>query len=114
MFRQTLAAFALGTALVSGSAAAFAQPYGPPPGAGPGPYADTFTEPHRLRAVITNFSGGFHMMVRVRENFIPVNLHQGTIIHPTGLTLHNGMLVRVDGYYNGNGVFIAERITLVA
>lgn len=110
MFRQTLAALALGSAVLAGSVAAYAQPYGPPPG----PFADQFNHPHRLRAVITNFSGGFNMTVRVHEQFIPVNLHQGTIIHPTGLTLHNGMLVRIDGYYNGSGTFIAERITLIA
>jgi len=105
-----LTALALGSAILGGTAAANAQTYGPPPG----PYADTFTQPHRLRAVVTQFEGGFNMTVRVHENFIPVNLHQGTIIHPTGLTLHRGMLVRIDGYYNGGGTFIAERITLVA
>ncbi len=109
MFRQSLAALALGSAILAGSAVC-AQPYGPPPG----PYADTYARPHRLRAFITNFHGGFNMTVRVREQFIPVNLHQGTIIHPTGLTLHNGMLVRVDGYYNGTGTFIADRITLLS
>lgn len=111
MIRQTLAALALGSALLGGTAA-YAQPYGPPPG--PGPFAETFTSPHRLRAIVTEFSGGYNMMVRVHENFIHVNLHQGTIIHPTGLTLHRGMLVRVEGYYNGAGTFIAERITLIA
>lgn len=110
MIRHTLAALALGSALITGSVSAYAQPYGPPPG----PYADQFNRPHRLRAVVTHFAGGFNMTVRVHEQFIPVNLHQGTIIHPTGLTLRDGMLVRIDGYYNGSGTFIAERITLIA
>jgi len=110
MLRQTLAALALGSAVLTGSVAAYAQPYGPPPG----PYADQFSSPHRLRAVITNFHGGYNMMVRVHDRFIPVNLHPGTIILPTGLTLRDGMLVRIDGYYNGNGVFIADRFVLLA
>jgi invasion protein IalB len=43
---------------------------------------------------------------------LPVNLHQGTVILPTGLTLQPGMFVSIDGYWNNVG-FHAERIVLI-
>ncbi|HZX67666.1 MAG TPA: hypothetical protein VFE70_02225 [Candidatus Elarobacter sp.] len=40
-------------------------------------------------------------------------LHRGTVIHPTGLTLRNGMAVRVIGHVTADGAFSADQIELV-
>lgn len=65
----------------------------------------------QLYGVVTRF-GGFDMTLRVGDEPLPVHLHQGTIINPTGLTLRPGMRVRVFGAW-ANGRFQAERIVLV-
>jgi len=40
-------------------------------------------------------------------------LHPGTVIHPTGLNLRNGMSVRVIGHVTADGNFSADEIDLV-
>jgi hypothetical protein len=113
MFRSLIGALALGATLATGALPAAAQNYPPPgpPGVG---YAGprTFTERHHVQGFVTSF-GGFNLMLRIQGGPQPVNLHQGTVLRPLGLTIVPGMLVRADGYFNGNGVFIAERISLV-
>jgi len=52
------------------------------------------------------------MTLGINGRGVPVVLHQGTIIHPIGLTITPRMLVRVDGFFSG-GVFNADRIVLV-
>jgi hypothetical protein len=42
-----------------------------------------------------------------------VILHHGTVIHPTGLTLRNGMFVRVFGHLTADGRFSADEIDLL-
>jgi len=66
---------------------------------------------HQLHGVVGSF-GGFDMTLRVEGEPLPVRLHQGTIINPTGLTIKPGMRVRVFGYW-ANGRFQANRIVLV-
>ena len=66
---------------------------------------------HQLRGVVARF-GGYDMTLRVEGSPLPVRLHQGTIINPTGLTIKPGMRVRVFGYW-ANGRFQADRIVLV-
>lgn len=66
---------------------------------------------HQLYGVVGRF-GGFDMTLRVAGSPLPVRLHQGTIINPTGLTIKPGMRVRVFGHWS-NGAFQAERIVLV-
>jgi Domain of unknown function (DUF5666) len=39
-----------------------------------------------------------------------VELHQGTVINPTGITLQPGMRVQVYGYWNRDGSFAANEI----
>jgi hypothetical protein len=51
------------------------------------------------------------MTLGIHHQGVPVQLHQGTIIHPTGLTISPGMFLRVDGYFSG-GVFYADKIVL--
>jgi hypothetical protein len=41
-------------------------------------------------------------------------LHRGTVIHPTGLALRNGMPVRVIGHVTADGAFSADQIELVS
>jgi hypothetical protein len=53
----------------------------------------------------------FSMTLRAEGRDIPVDLHQGTIIRPTGLSLQPGMFVSVNGYWN-DGQFHANRIVL--
>jgi len=40
-------------------------------------------------------------------------LHRGTVIHPTGLTLQNGMSVRVFGHVASDGAFSADEIDVM-
>lgn len=40
-------------------------------------------------------------------------LHRGTVIHPTGLSLRNGMSVRVIGHVTNDGAFSADQIDLM-
>ena len=51
---------------------------------------------------IVNFDGGYNLQVRDEQGYIDnVQLHQGTIINPTGITLTPGMVVSVLGYNAG-------------
>ncbi len=112
MFRQILAMLALGTVAFGGAAPAAAQAY-PPPGAYQPGYGDrTFAGRYHVQGWVTSF-GGFNLMLRIHGGAQPVNLHQGTVLAPLGLTMVPGMLVRCDGYFNGSGVFVAEHIVLI-
>lgn len=71
----------------------------------------TFQRPGRLRGFVLVFNH-FNMTLGIHGHEVPVLLHQGTIIRPTGLTVQPHMLVRVDGTFAG-GVFQADRIVLV-
>ena len=56
----------------------------------------------QIRGRIASFDGAYSLSVRDERGFIDnVQLHQGTIINPTGLTLAPGMIVSVVGYNNG-------------
>jgi len=70
-----------------------------------------FVGTHELRGTVTYFNA-FTMDVRAAGEVVPVHLHQGTIINPTGLTLHQGMYIRVFGFW-ANGNFQADRIGLI-
>jgi hypothetical protein len=67
---------------------------------------------HDMQGVVTYFNR-FNMTVRINGGFYAVQLHQGTIINPTGTTLAPGMLVNVGGFWSG-GVFYANAINVVA
>jgi len=54
----------------------------------------------------------FFIAVRVGPQVIPVHLHQGTVILPTGTTLEPGMRVAVEGNWGDGGRFFANRIVL--
>jgi hypothetical protein len=56
----------------------------------------------QLHGRIVSFDGQYNLQVRDERGFVDnVELHQGTIINPTGLTLAPGMIVSIDGYNNG-------------
>jgi hypothetical protein len=104
-----LAAGVIGTAAAAAPTTAAAQEFGPSFRVA---QADlTYRLPHHMRAFVLGFDR-FNMTVGVHGNAIPVQLHQGTVILPTGLTIEPHMLVRVDGYWAG-GAFQADRIVLV-
>ena len=51
---------------------------------------------------IVDFDGAYTLSVRDERGFVDnIQLHQGTIINPTGLTLAPGMVVNVLGYNAG-------------
>ena len=47
------------------------------------------------------------------DNGPHIYLHPGTVIRPTGLSLQNGMFVRVFGHRTADGNFAADEISLV-
>ena len=71
---------------------------------------DRFANAYDIQGVVTSFFR-FNMTVRVNGREIPVVLHQGTIIKPTGTTLTPSMIVNVAGYWQA-GAFYANRIVV--
>jgi len=64
----------------------------------------------QIRGRIVDFDGGYSVQVRDENGYIDrVQLHEGTIINPTGLTLAPGMIVSILGY-NAGQVFAANEI----
>jgi hypothetical protein len=86
---------AIAAAIIAVPAAAPAQ--GEPSYSQPAQSAD-----EQIRGRVASFDGAYALSVRDERGFIDnVQLHQGTIINPTGLTLAPGMIVSVIGYNNG-------------
>jgi len=107
MIRKTLFALAAVAGLAAAApAASQADPYyGPPPS------AHSVATRDYVRGRVGYFNR-FDMTVWVDGRNVPVALHQGTIIHPTGLTLDRGMYVGINGFWDG-GRFQADRIVLL-
>jgi len=103
-----LAAFVLGSGGAASAAPSnptiIAQYYAPPP---PAPFIGS----HHVDGRIVE-SRPFFIAVRVGPQVIPVHLHQGTVILPTGTTLIAGMLVGIDGNWGPYGGFNAYNIYL--
>lgn len=79
-----------------------------PPYAQPLPPAPRQDE--RIHGVISSFDGKYALQVRDDRGFLDnVELHQGTIINPTGLTLAPGMTVTIYGHPRDH-VFAANEI----
>ncbi len=56
----------------------------------------------QIRGRILSFDGAYSLAVRDDQGYVDnVELHQGTIINPTGLTLEPGMVVNILGYNSG-------------
>jgi hypothetical protein len=64
----------------------------------------------QIRGRITGFDGAYNVRVTDENGYADnVELHEGTIINPTGLTLAPGMIVSVLGY-NAGPYFAANEI----
>jgi hypothetical protein len=106
-FRNVLLAFAF----ISAAAlplAAFAQEV-PSYAQQPAPYAAA-DQDQQLRGRVVAFDGAYALSVRDENGYVDnVQLHEGTIINPTGLTLAPGMVVSILGY-NAGPYFAANEI----
>jgi hypothetical protein len=57
----------------------------------------------QIRGYVESFDGGYNLAVRDERGFIDnVQLHDGTIINPTGITLEPGMVVSIVGENDGD------------
>jgi len=64
----------------------------------------------QIHGRILSFDGAYSVQVRDEKGYVDnVQLHQGTIINPTGLTLAPGMVVSIMGY-NAGPYFAANQI----
>ncbi|MDB5027087.1 MAG: hypothetical protein JWO66_776 [Candidatus Eremiobacteraeota bacterium] len=67
---------------------------------GPGPYANG---DENIHGRIVSFNGAYDLRVQDNKGYVDdVQLHQGTIINPTGITLQPGMVISVLGYNAGS------------
>ncbi|MGH7737027.1 MAG: hypothetical protein ACREMP_04030 [Candidatus Tyrphobacter sp.] len=99
------AAFAAASLLFNPAGAGAQQPDQPLP-----PDPSYAVHQARIVGTVRSFNGAYTMYVRDRHgNLDRVELHQGTIITPTGLTLRAGMQVTVYGHADGP-VFVADDI----
>ena len=99
LFLATLVA--AGLSLAVAPFAAFAQDEPPS-------YASQADE--QIHGRIVAFDGGYNLQVRDDRGFVDdVQLHDGTIINPTGLTLAPGMICSIDGFNSGS-YFAANEI----
>jgi len=97
MRTKILAALAALAFLTPIAAAAQDVPSYAEPNAGPG-YQD-----EQIQGRITSFDGAYSLTVQDDRGFVDnVQLHDGTIINPTGLTLEPGMVVSIMGYDAGS------------
>ncbi|HTV93389.1 MAG TPA: hypothetical protein VMG98_11805 [Verrucomicrobiae bacterium] len=100
-FLAALAALALFTPLAAAAqdAPSYAQPA---PQQVPGD--------EQIQGRISSFDGGYNLTVQDDRGFVDnVQLHDGTIINPTGLTLAPGMVVSILGY-NAGPYFAANEV----
>jgi len=64
----------------------------------------------QIRGRISSFDGGYALQVTDDNGYVDnIQLHDGTIINPTGLTLEPGMVVNILGY-NAGSFFAANEI----
>ena len=64
----------------------------------------------QIHGRILSFDGAYSVQVRDERGYVDnVQLHQGTIINPTGLTLAPGMVVSILGY-NAGPYFAANEV----
>jgi len=64
----------------------------------------------QIRGRVSGFDGGYNLRVTDENGYADnIELHEGTIINPTGLTLEPGMVVSILGY-NAGSYFAANEI----
>jgi hypothetical protein len=102
----------LSLAALSAPIAASAQQPPSAPLAGPAPsYARPAANGEEtIHGRINRFDGKYHLEVADVRGFVDnVDMHQGTVINPTGLALQPGMAVTIMGYNRGRS-FAANEI----
>src|ERR1700678_4001 len=83
--------------------------YGPPPTYSDAPPPGA-PDDANIHGRILSFDGAYNLQVSDEKGYVDnVQLHQGTIINPTGLTLAPGMIVSIMGY-NAGSVFEANQV----
>lgn len=95
--------------LAATSGMASAQGY---PGNGNAGYNQGYGN-HNQRAAITGvvtYFNRYDLRIRTGVGQAQIQLHQGTVINPTGVSLRNGMIVSVTGWRGRDGVLQADRI----
>ncbi len=101
--------FAAGLAAVTLTSIALAVPLAAQAQSVP-TYPAQYASEGQIRGRIASFDGGYNLVVRDERGYLDnVQMHQGTIINPTGLTLRAGMIVSVIGY-NAGSFFGANEI----
>ena len=66
-------------------------------------YAESHSGVERIQGRIADFDGHYSLEVRDERGFIDrVQIHDGTIINPTGITLTPGMVVSIIGENDGD------------
>ena len=72
--------------------------------------ASNYTTDQNIHGRIIDFDGNYNLTIRDERGYVDnVQIHPGTIINPTGLTLAPGMIVSVLGY-NAGDFFSANEI----
>ena len=72
--------------------------------------ATAYSEDQQIRGRIASFDGDYNLQINDDKGYVDnVQLHQGTIINPTGLELAPGMVVSILGY-NAGQTFDANEI----
>ncbi len=96
--------------LLAAPLAANAQIINGPPPNGPSYAAPADNPDAQIRGRILTFDGAYSVQVKDEKGYVDnVQMHQGTIINPTGLTLAPGMVVSIMGY-NAGSYFAANEI----
>jgi hypothetical protein len=73
-------------------------------------YAQVASTDQQIQGRITGFDGGYNLTVRDGNGYVDnVELHDGTIINPTGITLAPGMIVSILGSNSGS-YFAADEV----
>ena len=73
--------------------------------------AGTYDRNHMLLGTVGSFAPFRLTLTNSTGDTVTVDLKQGTVIRPTGLTPSSGQRVAVFGYWS-NGTFIANRVVL--
>jgi len=74
------------------------------------PAAVAMSDDQQIQGRISSFDGAYSLTVADDRGFSDnIQLHDGTIINPTGLTLAPGMVVSILGY-NAGGYFAANEV----
>jgi hypothetical protein len=110
IFSLFLAATAIAAPLAASAQPTSTQPAQPPAVAPSYARPDVTTGEDVVHGRVISFDGAYTMQVADERGYVDsVQLHKGTIINPTGLTLAPGMMVTIRGVNNGSAL-VANQI----